>query len=67
MAVYFAGSVINQAAFADEHKVLICHIPPDDPTNRHEILVNSHAVKAHVSNHGDYLGPCNEDDDDGLD
>jgi hypothetical protein len=66
-AVYFAGSVINQAAFADQNQVLICHIPPDDPTNRHEILVNPHAVESHLENHGDNLGSCDSDDDDNGD
>ena len=41
-----------------DHKVLICHIPPGNPDNRHEILVDSHAVEAHVNNHGDTIGPC---------
>lgn len=43
---------------ARDHKVLICHIPPGNPDNRHEILVDFHAVPAHVANHGDTVGPC---------
>jgi hypothetical protein len=41
-----------------DHKVLICHIPPGNPDNRHEILIDFHAVPAHMVNHGDTLGPC---------
>ena len=39
-------------------KVLICHIPPGNPANAHEICVGEPAVAAHVRNHGDPIGPC---------
>jgi hypothetical protein len=39
-------------------KVLICHMPPGNPTNVQEICVGPSAVAAHVSNHGDHLGAC---------
>lgn len=39
-------------------KVLICHIPPGNPANAHEICVGAPAVAAHVKNHGDPIGPC---------
>lgn len=39
-------------------KVLICHIPPGNPANAHEICVGEPAVAAHVKNHGDPIGPC---------
>jgi hypothetical protein len=45
-------------AFLGENKVTICHIPPGNPANRHTITVGESAVDAHVSNHGDTLGPC---------
>lgn len=38
-------------------KVLICHVPPGNPGNRHEISVSSSAVPAHLG-HGDYVGHC---------
>lgn len=43
----------------DEYKdkVLICHVPPGNPENRHEIFVSPSAVPAHLA-HGDNLGPC---------
>lgn len=39
-------------------KVLICHIPPGNPANAHDICVGAPAVAAHVKNHGDAIGAC---------
>ena len=39
-------------------KVLICHIPPGNPDNAHEICVGEPAVAHHVANHGDNVGLC---------
>ena len=38
-------------------KVLVCHVPPGNPGNRHEIFISSSAVPAHLA-HGDDLGAC---------
>lgn len=38
-------------------KVLICHVPPGNPPNAHEICVGEPAVPAHLA-HGDFLGEC---------
>jgi hypothetical protein len=38
-------------------KVTICHIPPGNPDNAHEITVGEPAVRAHLA-HGDHVGPC---------
>jgi len=38
-------------------KVLICHIPPGNPENAHEICVGEPSVEAHLA-HGDVLGAC---------
>jgi hypothetical protein len=38
-------------------KVVICHIPPGNPANRHTIEVGEPAVSAHLA-HGDTLGTC---------
>lgn len=38
-------------------KVLVCHVPPGNPANKHEIFVSPSAVPAHLA-HGDNLGPC---------
>jgi hypothetical protein len=42
---------------ANEDKVTICHIPPENPANAHEITVGASAVPAHLD-HGDTLGAC---------
>jgi len=38
-------------------KMVICHIPPGNPSNAQTITVNASAVNAHL-NHGDTLGAC---------
>jgi hypothetical protein len=40
-------------------KVLICHIPPGNPENRHTICISINALPAHLA-HGDYIGPCDD-------
>jgi hypothetical protein len=45
----------------DNVKVTICHIPPGEPANRHEITIGAPAVPAHIRNHGDTVGPCEPD------
>ena len=60
MALMMVGfSVTPPSVKADNlnHKVLICHIPPGNPENAHEIEVDFHAVPAHLG-HGDTLGFC---------
>lgn len=44
-------------------KETICHVPPGNPANAHEIVVGCPAVEAHLA-HGDYLGECLEDSSD---
>jgi hypothetical protein len=44
-------------AGGDNFKVTICHIPPGNPENAHEISVSIFAVPAHLA-HGDELGEC---------
>jgi hypothetical protein len=39
------------------NKVLVCHVPPDNPDNPQTICIAPQAVPDHLS-HGDYLGPC---------
>jgi len=38
-------------------KTLLCHYPPGNPANRHDICVGDPAVPAHLA-HGDSLGTC---------
>jgi hypothetical protein len=42
----------------DAKKTTICHIPPGNPANAHTLCIGNPAVPHHLSNHGDYLGPC---------
>lgn len=42
-------------AYAD--KVTVCHIPPSNPANFHDITISEKALQAHL-NHGDFLGSC---------
>jgi hypothetical protein len=46
------------ASAKQEHKTVVCHIPPGNPENAHEIVVDWSAVPAHLD-HGDSLGTCN--------
>jgi len=41
------------------NKVLVCHIPPGNPENMHQICIAASAVPAHIA-HGCYVGYCNE-------
>jgi hypothetical protein len=45
-------------ADSDNEKVTICHIPPGNPENAHEITVSISAVPAHLLLHGDNVGQC---------
>jgi cytoskeletal protein RodZ len=40
-----------------EGKVIVCHVPPGNPANAHEITVGAPAVQAHIR-HGDKEGSC---------
>jgi hypothetical protein len=42
----------------NNNKVLICHIPPGNPGNAHDICIAEAAVPAHEAEHGDGCGPC---------
>ena len=43
-----------------DHKEKICHVPPGNPDNEHNIEVDSSSVPAHLA-HGDYRGECDND------
>jgi hypothetical protein len=57
-ALLLLGMPSHELRASSDRKVLICHIPPGNPENRHEIIVDFHAVPAHVANHGDLIGSC---------
>ncbi len=42
------------------NKVLVCHIPPGNPDNPQTICISPNAVPAHLAQHGDYLGQCED-------
>ena len=56
----------------ESKKVVVCHVPPRNPENRHEICVSVNALKAHIGespgHHGsddadrDHLGFCQTGD-----
>lgn len=44
-----------------QNKVCICHVPPGNPANAHEICISKRAWRAHKRNHSlDYVGACAE-------
>jgi hypothetical protein len=43
---------------SETHKTTICHIPPGNPANAHTLCIGNPAVPAHLDNHGDHLGAC---------
>ena len=49
----------QSASAAPAEKVLICHIPPGNPSNPHTLSVGERAVDAHLA-HGDALGSCED-------
>jgi hypothetical protein len=55
LLVFAAFAAIPRVAAA--MNTTICHIPPGNPANAHEITVSENAVYAHVM-HGDTIGPC---------
>jgi len=38
----------------------VCHVPPGNPDNEHEIEINGDDWPAHRDNHGDRLGRCDD-------
>ena len=58
-AAYYFSASSAKAANGNE-KVTICHVPPGNPGNCHEITVSINALQAHYG-HGDRLFCYNED------
>lgn len=48
-----------------DSKTLICHFPPGNPNNFHEITISPSALTAHKA-HGDKVGTCSDDEDDKI-
>jgi hypothetical protein len=49
---------LRACAPGSQKKTTICHIPPGNPANAHTLCIGNAAVPAHLDNHGDYLGAC---------
>jgi len=49
---------LRACAPGDQKKTTICHIPPGNPANAHTLCIGNAAVPAHLDNHGDHLGAC---------
>src|SRR5882672_4684509 len=48
----------GQPGCTSPKKVLICHIPPGNPANAHDICVGASAVAPHQAKHGYTIGAC---------
>ncbi len=61
-AAVLAGMCVGIADAQEDHKIVICHVPPGNPANAHEIEVDLHAWNnGHTphNNHSlDYVGDC---------
>jgi hypothetical protein len=69
------STVINDPDIADQYPcstdgepngVMICHIPPGNPSKRHTICIGRSAIPAHLAHkadtgESDYFGPCSEE------
>lgn len=53
--------IIALSSFNNNNKITICHVPPGNPGNCHEITISLNALQAHL-NHGDMLYCENESD-----
>ena len=60
------SQLLDYADYSDDwkcgnNKILICHVPPGNPSNPQTICISKNALPAHFNNHdGDHVGPCME-------
>ena len=47
-------------------KVKICHVPPGNQQNEHTLCISRSALSAHLRNHPDHCGPCDEEESHGC-
>lgn len=59
-------NVIDVSCGNKGKKISVCHLPPGNPGNAHQICIAQQAVGAHVDptygHSGCYIGPCNQTD-----
>ena len=41
-------------------KIVVCHKPQGNPSNTKSLCISINAIQSHLSNHGDFVGPCIE-------
>ena len=69
-AAVLSLSIASPSVFAksdkdeEEAQVTICHYPPGNPENAQTLTIGVSALDAHLSEHGDTLGACVEEDKD---
>ncbi|MGB7293788.1 MAG: hypothetical protein WBD99_16595 [Thermodesulfobacteriota bacterium] len=51
---------IEETSAGEKVKVVVCHVPPDDPDNAHTIEITESALPDHLA-HGDVEGMCCEE------
>lgn len=44
----------------NNNKIILCHIPPGNPSNVQTLCISVNAIASHVQNHGCFVGPCVE-------
>jgi len=59
LVLLIIGSLLVLSIKVEAQKVKICHIPPGNTENAHNIIIDKSALAAHFD-HGDYMGVCKE-------
>src|SRR5687768_11999237 len=57
LSVALGMVVLPVSAFAQRTRVLVCHVPPGNPSNAQSLSLPEAAVQAHLA-HGDAFGRC---------
>ncbi len=51
------GDDAEEEVSCGANQVVVCHVPPGNPSNRHTLCVGAPSLHAHLA-HGDTAGPC---------
>jgi Ca2+-binding RTX toxin-like protein len=54
-------SIIITINAEKDELVMVCHLPPGNPTNKQNLMISSSSLEDHLA-HGDIEGKCNDDD-----